>query len=91
MLGERTKRSDRREHSTPELLRVFMSGRRQRRTLLLADYSSNELVDPRLIVHPEARPIAASELGCKFGLDKRPDTSFGGRWCDVPYDHEDPI
>ncbi len=52
MLRERTKRGDRCEHSTPELLRLFMSGRRQRCTLVVADYSSNELIDPKLIVHP---------------------------------------
>jgi hypothetical protein len=80
MLRERTQWSDRCEHAAPELLGVFMSGRRQSRTLLLADNSPNELVDPPLIVHPQARPIAASQLGCKLGLDKRPNTSFGGRW-----------
>src|SRR5258708_610420 len=52
MLRERAKWSDRREDATPELLRVFISGRRQRDALLLADYSPNELVDPTLIVHP---------------------------------------
>ncbi len=88
MLRERAKWSDRREDATPELLRLFICGRRQRDALLLADYSPNELVDPTLIVHPQARPIAASELGCKLGLDKRSDTSFGGRRGEGSYDHE---
>jgi hypothetical protein len=79
MLRERTKWSDRREDAPPELLRVFMSGSRRGRTLVLADNSSDQLVDPALIVHPQARAVTASELGCKLCLDERPDTSFGGR------------
>src|SRR5713101_3879801 len=89
MLRERTKWSDRCEHAAPELLRVFVSRSGHVRTLLLADYSPNELVDPTLIVHTQARPIAASELGCKLGLDKRPDASFGGRCCAGNYAHGD--
>ncbi len=89
MFRERTKWSDRCEDSPPELLRLFVSGSRQARTLLLADYSPNELVNPTLIVHAQARAIAARELGRKFGLHERPDTNFGG-WCrDGGYDHED--
>src|SRR5260370_27348525 len=89
MLRERTKWSDRCEDSPPELLRLFVSRSRQARTLLLADYSPNELVDPTLVVHAQARAVAARELGRKFGLHERPDTSFGG-WCrDGGYDHED--
>ncbi len=91
MLRERTKWCNRREDAPPELLRLFVSGRRQSRALFLADYSPDELVDPTLIVHPQARPIAASELGCKFGFDERPDTSFGARWNDGSYDHDDLI
>jgi hypothetical protein len=44
-----------------------------------------------LIVHAQARAVAASELGCKLCLDERPDTSFSGRWCDGNYDHDDLI
>src|SRR5260370_42065995 len=63
MLRERTKWSDRCEHAAPQLLRGFMSRSGHGRTLLLADYSPNERVDPTLIVHTQARPIAASQRG----------------------------
>src|SRR5438309_2351444 len=79
MLGQRPKRSHCREDAAPHLLGLFMGRWRRRLTLLLTHDSTDELVDPVLIVDAQAGAIAPRQLSGKLHLDERTQARLGCR------------
>jgi hypothetical protein len=68
-------------------LGLVLAHRRRGSSLLVADHTADEVVDPELIVDTHAREITARQLGGELGLDACPDLQLNSSAISGGYGH----
>ena len=71
VLRQRAERCHRRKDPLQKLLGLLALHRRHGSSLLVSDNTSDELVNPRLVVDTYTREVTSCQLGRKLGLDAR--------------------
>jgi hypothetical protein len=87
VLRQRTQRCHRRKDSPQQLLGVLAIHRRHGASLLFIDHTTDELMNPLLIVDPHPREIAPCQLGSELGLHTRADLKLDYRAIACGYCH----
>jgi hypothetical protein len=67
---QRTKRSDRAEDATPQLFGLLRRPWGRGLARLFADHATHELINPALVLNPQACAVAARELGRQLRLNQ---------------------